>query len=70
MQKLVKDIYKLIEQVNSEEISAGLKLPESFSEFLSDMKNSQDDAKTFATRLKATVCCLLIFYAHPRSPLW
>ncbi|KAG6517912.1 probable galacturonosyltransferase 13 [Zingiber officinale] len=54
-EKLVKDIYKLIEQVNSEEISAGLKLPESFSEFLSDMKNSQDDAKTFATRLKATM---------------
>lgn len=70
MQKLVKDLYKLLDQINSEEIPAGLKVPESFSEFLSDMKNNQDDAKTFAISLKATVCHLLIFYAHPQSTLW
>nr|XP_009397279.1 PREDICTED: probable galacturonosyltransferase 13 isoform X2 [Musa acuminata subsp. malaccensis] len=51
--KLVKDLYKILDQVNSEEIPVGLKLPESFSEFLSDMKNNQYDADTFAVRLKA-----------------
>ncbi|XP_074590304.1 putative galacturonosyltransferase 13 [Curcuma longa] len=54
-EKLVKDLFKLLEQVNSEEIPDGLKLPESFNEFLSDMKNNQYDAKTFALRLKATM---------------
>ncbi|RRT61626.1 hypothetical protein BHE74_00050155 [Ensete ventricosum] len=54
--KLVKDLYKILDQVNSEEIPVGLKLPESFSEFLSDMKNNQYDADTFAVRLKAMVC--------------
>lgn len=54
-QKLVKDLFKLLEQVNSEEIPDGLKLPQSFNEFLSDMKNNQYDAKTFALKLKATV---------------
>ncbi|WOL07782.1 putative galacturonosyltransferase 13 [Canna indica] len=53
--KLVKDLYKILDQVNSEEIPAGLRLPESFSEFLSDMKNSVYDEKTFAVRLKATM---------------
>ncbi|KAG6529673.1 probable galacturonosyltransferase 13 [Zingiber officinale] len=54
-EKVVKDLSKLLEQVNSEEIPDGLKLPESFNEFLSDMKNNQYDAKTFALRLKATM---------------
>jgi len=49
-------LYKIFEQVNPEEVPVGAKLPESFSEFLYDMKNNQYDAKTFAIRLKATVC--------------
>ncbi|THU45110.1 hypothetical protein C4D60_Mb02t14410 [Musa balbisiana] len=53
--KLVKELYEILDQVNSEEIPAGLKLTESFSEFLSHMKNNQYDAKTFAVRLKATM---------------
>lgn len=62
MQKLVKDLYKILDHVNSVDIPVGLRLPESFSEFLSDMKNSQYDAKTFALRLKVMVCHPLTFY--------
>ncbi|WOK99659.1 galacturonosyltransferase 14 [Canna indica] len=54
-EKLVKDLYEILDQINSEEIPVGPKLPESFSEFISDMKNNQYDAKTFAIRLKATM---------------
>ncbi|CAL9043502.1 probable galacturonosyltransferase 13 isoform X1 [Musa acuminata AAA Group] len=50
--KLANELYKILDQVNSEELPVGLKVPGSFSEFLSDMKNNQDDAKTFAVRLK------------------
>lgn len=64
LQKLVKELYKILEQVNSLEIPDSEKFPESFSEFLSDMKDKEYDAKTFAIRLKAMVCyslflCLL-----------
>lgn len=62
MQKLVKDLYKILDEVNSMKIPVGLKLPESFSEFLSDVKSSHYDAKTFAVRLKAMVCHLLTLY--------
>nr|DAD34987.1 TPA_asm: hypothetical protein HUJ06_005627 [Nelumbo nucifera] len=51
--RLVKDLYKILNQVSSEEIPADLKLPESFSELVSEMKNNQYDAKTFAIKLKA-----------------
>ncbi|URE00410.1 Glycosyl transferase family 8 [Musa troglodytarum] len=51
--KLANELYKILDQVNSEELPVGLKVPGSFSEFLSDMKNNQYDAKTFAVRLKA-----------------
>ncbi|XP_020258066.1 probable galacturonosyltransferase 13 [Asparagus officinalis] len=53
--KLVRDLYKIFEQVNSEEVPVGVELPESFSHFLSDVKNNQYDAKTFAIRLKAMI---------------
>jgi len=55
-QRLVRDLYKMLDQVNSEEIPVGQKLPQSFSEFVSDMKRNKYDAKTFAIRLKAMVC--------------
>ncbi|XP_077216759.1 putative galacturonosyltransferase 13 isoform X2 [Tasmannia lanceolata] len=53
--RLVRDLYKILNQVNSEEIPDGTKLPASFSEFVAEMKNNQCDAKTFAIRLKAMV---------------
>ncbi|XP_008805098.2 probable galacturonosyltransferase 14 [Phoenix dactylifera] len=53
--KLVRDLYKILNQVDSKEIPVGLVLPESFSEFLTEMKNNQYDARTFAITLKATM---------------
>ncbi|KAI3910317.1 hypothetical protein MKW92_030313 [Papaver armeniacum] len=51
--KLVKDLYKILNQVNLDKIPDDLKLPKSFSALVSEMKNSQYDAKTFAIRLRA-----------------
>ncbi|XP_022774547.1 probable galacturonosyltransferase 14 isoform X2 [Durio zibethinus] len=51
--RLVKDFYKILNQVNNEEIPDGLKLPDSFSQLVSEMKNNQYDAKTFAFMLRA-----------------
>ncbi|XP_010258139.1 PREDICTED: probable galacturonosyltransferase 14 [Nelumbo nucifera] len=51
--RLVRDLYKVLNQVNSEEIPPNLELPESFSQLVSEMKNNQYDAKTFAIKLKA-----------------
>lgn len=51
--KLVKDLYKILNQVNLDKIPDDLKLPKSFSALVSEMKNSQYDAKTFATKLRA-----------------
>ncbi|CAL9194386.1 unnamed protein product [Musa hybrid cultivar] len=53
--KLVKELYKILEQVNSLEIPDSEKFPESFSELLSDMKDKEYDAKKFAIRLKAMI---------------
>ena len=55
-QRLVKDLHKILNQVNAEEVPNGLKLPESFSQLVSEMKNNQYDGKTFAVTLKAMVC--------------
>lgn len=55
-QRLVRDFYKILNQVNAEEIPHGLKLPASFSQLVSDMKNNQYDARTFAFMLRAMVC--------------
>ncbi|KAG6660224.1 hypothetical protein CIPAW_03G090900 [Carya illinoinensis] len=51
--RLVRDFYKILNQVNAEEIPHGLKLPASFSQLVSDMKNNQYDARTFAFMLRA-----------------
>lgn len=56
-QRLVKDFYKILNQVNTEEIPDGLKHPDSFSQLVSEMKNNQYDARTFAFMLRAMVCC-------------
>ncbi|KAM0937840.1 putative polygalacturonate 4-alpha-galacturonosyltransferase [Dioscorea sansibarensis] len=50
---LVKDLYKVLVQANSEEIPVGVKLPGSFSDLLARMKDNKFDAKTFAITLKA-----------------
>lgn len=54
-QRLVRDFYNILNQVNAEEIPADLKLPDSFSQLVSEMKNNQYDAKTFAIMLRAMV---------------
>ncbi|KAK8711100.1 hypothetical protein V6N13_146398 [Hibiscus sabdariffa] len=51
--ELVKDFYKVLNQVITEEIPDGLKLPNSFSQLVSELKNNQYDAKTFAFSLRA-----------------
>ncbi|KAF9626520.1 hypothetical protein IFM89_034454 [Coptis chinensis] len=51
--RLVSDFYKILNQVNSEEIPDGVKLPETFSQLVTEMKSNQYDAKTFAIKLKA-----------------
>ncbi|KAM3342659.1 putative galacturonosyltransferase 13 isoform X1 [Capsicum galapagoense] len=51
-QKLVKDFVKILNQVNSEEVPAGLKLPESYSQLVSEIKNNKHSTKEFAFMLK------------------
>lgn len=58
-QRLVKDFYKILDQVNAEELPDGLKLPDTFSQLVSEMKNKQYDAKTFALMLRAMVRVIL-----------
>jgi alpha-1,4-galacturonosyltransferase len=54
-QRLVQDLYRIFDQVNNEESTSDKKLPESFREFLLEIKDNHYDARTFAVRLKATV---------------
>lgn len=51
--RLVQEFYKILYQVNSEDIPNGIKLPESFSQLVTEMKDNRYDAKTFAITLKA-----------------
>uniref|UniRef100_A0A6N2MFY3 Hexosyltransferase n=1 Tax=Salix viminalis TaxID=40686 RepID=A0A6N2MFY3_SALVM len=53
--RLVKDFYKILNQVKNEEIPDGVKLPASFSHLVSEMKNNQYDARTFAFMLRAMI---------------
>ncbi|XP_059283882.1 probable galacturonosyltransferase 13 isoform X2 [Lycium ferocissimum] len=50
--KLVKDFVKILNQVNSEEVPAGLKLPESYTQLVSEIKNNKHSTKQFAFMLK------------------
>lgn len=54
-QRLVQDLYRMFDQVNNEEFPSDEKLPESFRDFLLEMKDNHYDARTFSVRLKATV---------------
>jgi len=58
-QRLVRDLYKILKQINTEDLPSNIQLPESFSQLVSNMKNNQYDAKTFALVLKGTVCIIL-----------
>ncbi|KAL8160965.1 hypothetical protein V2J09_012454 [Rumex salicifolius] len=51
--RLVRDFHKILNQVRTEELPPGIKLPESYNQLVSVMKNSHYDAKTFAVILKA-----------------
>lgn len=59
LQRLVRDFYKVLNEVKTGEIPADLKLPDSFDQLVSDMTNNQYDAKTFALMLRGMVSCLL-----------
>ncbi|KAG5525582.1 hypothetical protein RHGRI_032023 [Rhododendron griersonianum] len=44
-QRLVKDFYKVFNQVSTEEIPDGLKLPDSFSQLIYEMRNKKHSTK-------------------------
>ncbi|XP_057463145.1 probable galacturonosyltransferase 14 isoform X1 [Actinidia eriantha] len=50
--KLVRDFYKILNQVSTEEIPDGLKLPESFGQLVSEMKSKKYKANDFALIIK------------------
>ncbi|CAI9109811.1 OLC1v1009716C3 [Oldenlandia corymbosa var. corymbosa] len=50
--RLVKDFVKILNQVNAEEVPDRLKLPDSFHQLVSEMKNNKYNAKEFAFILK------------------
>ncbi|KAL8124657.1 hypothetical protein AgCh_012345 [Apium graveolens] len=50
--KLVRDFYKILNQVNSEAVPNDLKLPHTFSQLVSEMKSKKYNAKEFAMILK------------------
>lgn len=58
-QRLVRDFYKILNEVSTQEIPDGLKLPDSFHQLVSDMKNNHYDAKTFSIVLRAMVHSLI-----------
>uniref|UniRef100_A0A2C9WJ99 Hexosyltransferase n=1 Tax=Manihot esculenta TaxID=3983 RepID=A0A2C9WJ99_MANES len=51
--RLEKDLYKILNQVNNEEIPDGLKLPDSYNQLVSEIMSKKYDAKTFAFMLRA-----------------
>lgn len=58
-QRLVRDFHKILNEVKSGEIPAGLTLPDSFEHLVTDMNKNQYDAKMFAFKLRGMVSCLL-----------
>ncbi|KAJ4781243.1 Hexosyltransferase [Rhynchospora pubera] len=51
--RIVKDLYKMLDRAKLEEVPAGWKIPESYHEFVTDVRSNKYDAKTFTLRLKA-----------------
>lgn len=60
MQRLVKELYKILNEVRSEETPNGLQVPASFSGLVEEMASNHYDTKTFAVRLKAMVRLLTL----------
>ncbi|RID73450.1 hypothetical protein BRARA_B00603 [Brassica rapa] len=52
-ERLARDFYTILNEVSTQEIPHGLKLPDSFRHLVSDIKNNHYDAKTFALVLRA-----------------
>lgn len=52
----MKDFVKILNQVNSEKVPDTLKIPDSYSQLLSEMKNNKYSSKEFALILKGMVC--------------
>ncbi|XP_073293993.1 probable galacturonosyltransferase 14 [Primulina huaijiensis] len=50
--RMVKDFVKILNQVNSEKVPDSLKIPDSFSQLVSEMKNNKHSSKEFALILK------------------
>ncbi|XP_075498722.1 putative galacturonosyltransferase 14 [Primulina tabacum] len=50
--RLVKDFVKILNQANSEKVPQSLKLPDSFSQLVSEMKNNKHSSKEFGSILK------------------
>ncbi|KAF7070791.1 hypothetical protein CFC21_076255 [Triticum aestivum] len=53
--RLVRDLYRMLDEINSEDAPVDLKVAESFDDFIWDTKNNDYDLKSFALRLKATM---------------
>lgn len=51
----MKDFVKILNQVNSEKVPDSLKLPDTFSELVSEMKSNKYNSKGFALILKGMV---------------
>lgn len=58
----------MLDEINSEEVPVDLKVPDSFDEFIWDMKNNDYDLRSFAFRLKATVSFFPCFEALKYCP--
>ncbi|KAL3723308.1 hypothetical protein ACJRO7_035488 [Eucalyptus globulus] len=54
-ERLVRDLYMILNDVNTAAIPNNLQLPDSFSQLVLEMKNNQYDARTFALMLRATM---------------
>ncbi|CAH9099481.1 unnamed protein product [Cuscuta epithymum] len=50
--RLLKDFIKILNQVRSEDVPADLKLPDSFTQLVSEMKNNKHSTKEFVLILK------------------
>lgn len=55
-QRIVKDFYNILNQVNAEEVPADVKIPENFTQLVSELKSNTYSVKDFATILKGMVC--------------
>jgi len=58
--RLVRDFYKILNEVKTGEIPPALDLPDSFEQLVSDMKSKQYDAKSFAFLLRGMVSYVML----------